>query len=158
MLRATLLGALSGGRAAAPIAQLAKHAENAGIAQESAAWRALQRPALRRALRLSMWAELVGDMLPGVPSRLAPPSLAGRCVSGALSGAAVFAAGRRPVLAGALLGGVAAYFGALLTHRFRVGGDASDRPHRLRGLVEDALVVGTSSRVARATVHAASAT
>ncbi|UJR79890.1 DUF4126 family protein [Sandaracinus amylolyticus] len=157
VMRAALLGALCGGRAATPLAQLSKHARKAEIVSDRAAWRALQRPTLRRLLRLSMWAELIADKMPGVPSRLALPSIAGRCVTGALSGATAFAADRRSMLAGALIGGAAAYAGAVITHRFRVGRDPSDSPHRVRGLVEDAFVVGGASRVARATVHAASA-
>lgn len=145
--RAALIGALCGFRSLVPIAQLAKQhqrAEGAG-----GPWPLLQRKPVRALIRTSMLSELVMDKLPGVPSRLSPPVLAGRFVTGAIGGAAVFAAARRSLLLGALVGAAAAYAGAVVGHRLRVGRDERERPHPFRGVVEDAVVISAASRATR---------
>ncbi|GIF68952.1 hypothetical protein Ais01nite_69870 [Asanoa ishikariensis] len=57
-------------------------------------------------------AELVGDKLPGTPSRLMPRSLAIRITSGALGGAALALRTRGNPALGALCGGVGAVVGS----------------------------------------------
>jgi len=146
--RAALMGALCGVRSLVPLAQLARQHERAHGA--GGPWPLLTRRPVRALLTASMIAELFVDKMPGVPSRLAPPALAGRLVAGAISGAAVFSAARRPTLTGALLGAAAAYGGAVLAHRMRVGEDTQERPHVVRGVIEDRLAIAAATRAARA--------
>lgn len=146
--RATWIGALCGVRSLVPLSHLARQHERAGGA--GGPWSLLARWPVRALLRASMMTELVVDKLPGVPSRLAGPAIAGRLVSGAVGGAAVYAAVRRRPLVGALLGALAAYGGAVVAHRLRVGEDAKERPHVVRGVIEDAFVVSAASRAAQA--------
>ena len=56
--------------------------------------------------------EMVGDMLPKVPSRTSPPALAARIVSGAFVGWMLCAFNGGPPVAGALLGVAGALVGA----------------------------------------------
>ena len=59
------------------------------------------------------------DLRPNVPNRTAPGSLIARIISGALSGACLFAAVHRSWIAGGLLGAVAAVIGAFAGYHAR---------------------------------------
>lgn len=96
--------------------------------------------------------ELVADKLPNAPSRLTPPALAARAISGALAGAAVTRSRRT----GALLGAAAALAGATAGVRARMTlGNTSGPPDFAIAIIEDvtaALIAGfaTSPRDRRA--------
>jgi len=85
--------------------------------------------------------ELIVDKLPFTPSRLNAGPLASRIVSGAICGLAVCGAVKRPLAAGALLGGLGAIAGALAGHHVRKS-LSREMPDFAVGLVEDALAVG----------------
>ncbi|MBU8899763.1 hypothetical protein KRR26_29545 [Corallococcus sp. M34] len=93
--------------------------------------------------------ELVVDKLPFAPPRIAPPALAGRLASGAFTGATLARAKRQPVLAFAVMGGLAAlassfaFYGLrqLATQRLRV-------PDVVAALFEDGLTLLAGSRLA----------
>jgi uncharacterized membrane protein len=63
--------------------------------------------------------ELVTDKLPATPSRLAPPGLIARIVTGGLSGATVAAAGGGAWIVGAILGALGGVVGAFVGNRTR---------------------------------------
>lgn len=93
--------------------------------------------------------ELITDQLPTTPSRTVPVQFITRILSGALTGAAIGAAGDSLVI-GALLGGVGATVGTLggravrsaLATRF-----GNDRP---AALIEDAVAVAAALLIGRA--------
>ena len=101
--------------------------------------------ASRRLTELAM-SELIRDKLPFTPGRLNIGSLASRITSGAICGATVFGAVRRPLGKGALLGGLGAMAGTL-------GGHYSRKNLRLHmrdfgaGLLEDGFAVGGSALI-----------
>src|SRR6266581_4713273 len=63
--------------------------------------------------------ELIADKLPFTPNRLNAGPLASRIASGAICGAAVCGAVKRPLAEGALLGGLGAIAGALAGYHVR---------------------------------------
>ena len=63
--------------------------------------------------------ELMADKLPMVPKRTAPAPLIARVVTGALSGACLCAAAGKLLIAGILIGGIGAVFGAFLGYNVR---------------------------------------
>jgi len=73
--------------------------------------------------------------------------LASRIASGAICGAAVCGAVKRPLAAGALLGGLGAIAGALAGHHVRKS-LSRDMPDFATWLLEDALAVGGGALVA----------
>jgi uncharacterized membrane protein len=90
--------------------------------------------------------ELIRDKLPFTPSRLNIGSLASRITSGAICGATVFGALRRPLGKGALLGGLGAMVGTLGGHYTR-----QNLPPRMpdfgAGLLEDGFALGGSALI-----------
>jgi uncharacterized membrane protein len=87
--------------------------------------------------------ELVADQLPSTPSRTAPPGSIARIVLGALSGAAIAAAGVQAIAIGALLGaagGVAGAFGGYQIRTRLV--KALKVPDIVIALAEDAVAIG----------------
>jgi uncharacterized membrane protein len=63
--------------------------------------------------------ELIADKLPFTPSRLKAGPLASRVVSGAVCGATIYGVVERPLVEGAVLGGVGAIAGALAGYHTR---------------------------------------
>ena len=84
--------------------------------------------------------ELLADKLPFTTSRLSAGPLALRIASGAVCGAAVCTAVKKPVANGALVGGLAAIAGALAGHHIRKN-LSRDMPDFAAGLLEDAFAV-----------------
>ncbi|MET8150651.1 hypothetical protein ACIBSW_11225 [Actinoplanes sp. NPDC049668] len=132
--RAFLLGAACGGRSMAG---------PAAVALTAGPGRA------RRLIVAAAGAELVADKLPGVPSRLSPPALAGRLVTAGSSAAALArrngASAALPVLvavSGALAAGVA---GA----RWRAWAARGPLPPVAAAVLEDLAVVGAAAAAVR---------
>jgi len=99
--------------------------------------------ASRRAVWIAMLlagGELVADKLPAAPNRTDPLSLAARVSSGALCGAVVSRVAKRDVIAGALLGGLAAAGSTFLTFHWRRK-LADSIPAPLAAIAEDAAVI-----------------
>jgi uncharacterized membrane protein len=124
----------------------------------SIAWAGRRRPQvpgpLGRALgaRAAPWVlgalavfELGADQWPRLPARIAPPSLVGRMVSGAVVGGAL---GRDRAGRGAAVGAVSAAASAFASYGLR---RAANRrlPNSLSGLLEDALVLGAGAALVR---------
>ena len=85
--------------------------------------------------------ELIADKLPFTPSRLKAGPLASRIVSGAVCGATIYGVVKRPLIEGAVLGGVGAIAGAFAGYhmRKRLSRDMPDLGVAAR---EDALAIG----------------
>ena len=94
-------------------------------------------PARGAAAALAVTGELTADKLPGMPSRLQPPSLAVRCAAGAGAGAALARRARGSAILPTLLGGAAALAGSYAGVAWRESAWARTSPLRA-ALVEDA--------------------
>jgi uncharacterized membrane protein len=87
--------------------------------------------------------ELVMDKLPTTPSRTSAVPLTARIVLGALSGAAICAAGGASIIAGAILGIVGALAGAFAGYQVRHKLTADLKlPDIVVALAEDAVAIG----------------
>jgi uncharacterized membrane protein len=88
-------------------------------------------------------AEIVNDKLPATPSRLAPPSLVIRSLTGALAGTSLAVAAGQSVLLGIVLGALGAlagsFVGYYVRHGIVTGLKLSDFPI---ALLEDAIAIG----------------
>ena len=141
-IQALGLGAIAGMRAVAAPALLSHYLNNdpAG-ALYNTPLRYLQRPLVATSLKLLAGAELIGDKLPVTPDRIAPSQLAVRVLSGAVVGATVAGANRKPKVTGAMLGiigALAASYGFYFLRK-KVG-EKSGLPNIALGLMEDALM------------------
>lgn len=152
VLRAALLGVAAGGRTTAPGVVLAW-----APPPSPGPLRRLTGTRGRLGAAVAFAGELVGDKLPQTPSRLDPPALAGRVVSGAVAGAALALKDhpqplgsllRGPVGLGALVaGGAGAVAGSYLGSAWRASAPfASDVP---AALLEDAAVLAAASVAVR---------
>lgn len=142
-LRSIGLGLLTGSRTLAVLAALSSRLAR----KQPAGWRVplrwLTNPGIARLLQFMAAAELIGDKLPNTPARTEPESLAGRTLSGALTGTLFSAAKGRSKLVGGLTGALSALGGAFLgyhTRRYTV--EKSGLTDPVIALVEDAVVLG----------------
>jgi uncharacterized membrane protein len=88
-------------------------------------------------------AEIVNDKLPATGSRLAPPSLAIRSLTGALAGTALAAAAGQSVIVGIVLGALGALAGSFLGYHIRRGiVNGLKVPDFPIALLEDAIAIG----------------
>jgi uncharacterized membrane protein len=85
--------------------------------------------------------ELIADKLPFTPSRLKAGPLATRIVSGAVCGATIYGVVKRPLIEGAVLGGVGAIAGAFAGYQMRKR-LRRDMPDVGVAVLEDALAIG----------------
>ena len=85
--------------------------------------------------------ELIADKLPFTPSRLKAGPLASRVVSGAVCGATIYGVVKRPLMEGAILGGVGAIAGAFAGYHMRKR-LSRDMPDLGVAALEDALAIG----------------
>jgi uncharacterized membrane protein len=85
--------------------------------------------------------ELIADKLPFTPSRLKAGPLATRIVSGAVCGATIYGVVKRPLIEGAVLGGVGAIAGAFAGYHMRKR-LSRDMPDLGVAALEDALAIG----------------
>jgi len=88
-------------------------------------------------------AEIINDKLPATGSRLAPPALIARSITGALAGSALAIGASQSVLLAIVLGAVGALAGAFVGYQVRrqivVGLKIPDFPV---ALLEDAIAIG----------------
>jgi uncharacterized membrane protein/uncharacterized protein (UPF0548 family) len=99
-----------------------------------------------RVLGVLAASELTADKTPWIPSRISPPALVGRALSGALTGAAVASPHRHLSVGRALLGAAAAVASSFAFYKLRqLATRRLGLPNGVAGLVEDAtaLVLGT---------------
>ena len=85
--------------------------------------------------------ELIADKLPFTPSRLKAGPLATRIVSGAVCGATIYGVVKRPLIEGAVLGGVGAIAGAFAGYHMRKR-LSRDMPDLGVAVLEDAFAIG----------------
>jgi uncharacterized membrane protein len=85
--------------------------------------------------------ELIADKLPFTPSRLKAGPLASRIVSGAVCGSTIYGVVKRPLMEGAVLGGVGAITGAFAGYHTR-NRLSRDKPNLGVAVLEDALAIG----------------
>ena len=151
LLRAALLGVLSGSRSAMPLAVLALTQGTEEARGGWQRWRLFRSPLGRGALVAAGVGELVGDKLPATPSRVDAGPLFGRAVSGAVAGIALAGTGRRGTpVAAALAGASGALVGSWLFYRARKAVvEKTGLPDVAVALVEDALAVSGSFAVVR---------
>ncbi len=111
---------------------------------------ALGSPKISALLRLLMVGEMIADKTPFIPARTSAPALTGRALSGALVGAALFAAaGQRPAV-GAMLGVPPAIVAAYAGEKFRVRGpEKLGVPSSVLGLLEDGIVLSFGTHLLR---------
>jgi uncharacterized membrane protein len=140
-VRAGLLGIATGGRSTAGPVALAVSRQS-GDPSARPPLSLLGRQLSRASAGVAYAGELVADKLPVTPSRLQPPSLALRVVSGATSGWALAQRHRAPVGVPALLGGLGALAGSVAGARWRAHAASAGRPDLAAALAEDAAVAG----------------
>ncbi|MFJ3379268.1 DUF4126 family protein [Curtobacterium sp. NPDC090217] len=147
--RALLLGILSGGRSATPLALLALNRDRKELTGAWQDWPMFRTQLGRGLLVAGAVGELVGDKLPKTPSRIAVAGLIGRAGSGALVGAAIATTGKRDRrVEGAVLGAVGALIGSFAGYFLRKAiGTTTGLRDPLVALGEDAAVIAGSSKV-----------
>ena len=142
--QAAALGAVAGMRsmlAPALFHRFAAQNKKEGI--HSSAPTVFDSPHVGALLDVMALGELAVDKLPKTPSRLSPPSLVIRAASGALVGGALFAGGRKPSAAGAIVGGLAAVAASFAFYHLRQTLDKkTGLPDPAIALAEDALARG----------------
>lgn len=141
--RAAGLGAIAGLRSMASPALLSRAMRSGGIEELwDTPFAALGYPKVSTTLQLLMVGEMVADKTPFIPSRTSVPALLGRALSGALVGAALFAAERRRPPSGAVLGALSATAAAYAGEKFRTkGAEKLGVPDQILGLLEDGVVL-----------------
>ena len=143
LLRAAGLGAVAGLRSMAAPAALSRTAQRGDLeGLRDTPLALLGSRKVSTLLSLFEVGELIGDKLPVMPSRTLPPPLIGRGASGALVGAALFAAARRRGATGGVLGAVSALAGAYAGELLRtLGAQRLGVPDLPLALVEDAIAL-----------------
>ncbi len=94
--------------------------------------------------------ELIGDKLPQTPARIAPVGLIARCLSGALTGGAIYKSAGFDSLSGALIGSAAAACSTFAWYFGRKKADtATGIPDPIIGGAEDLLTIGAGIALIR---------
>ena len=102
-------------------------------------------------LKLLAAGEMAGDKTPFIPNRTDPSALAGRVLSGALSGAALADSRGGSPLGAALIGSATALGSTFLAYNLRrEAGRRSGIPDFLLGLVEDVVVLTAGAKITAA--------
>uniref|UniRef100_A0A942SWU9 DUF4126 family protein n=1 Tax=Neobacillus citreus TaxID=2833578 RepID=A0A942SWU9_9BACI len=149
LVRTLVLGIMSGGRSATPLAVLALNHDRSALKGAWQDWKVFSTPLGRGLLVASAVGELIGDKLPKTPNRISPSGLVGRIGAGALAGAALGTTGKRDLrIEGAILGGLGAVVGSFVgwAARKAVGG-ATKLPDPVVALAEDAATIAGSVKV-----------
>jgi uncharacterized membrane protein len=138
------LGAVAGVRSMSAPALLSRAASRGDIGGiEGTPFAFLASPRAARILTVLAVGEALADKLPFSPDRISPPGLIGRMASGALVGAALFAAAERRTTLGAGLGLLAAAAASYPSYYLRVKTQEKlGAPNWAVGLVEDVLAEG----------------
>lgn len=139
------LGAIAGIRSLSATAILSHELSNTPkeILQRSPL-RYLQAWPVATGLKYLAATEIAGDKVPGVPNRIALPSLLVRTASGALVGAAIFTANRDKGVKGALIGGLAAVAVTYGSFYLRKSLSKNTKvPDTVLGFIEDAIMLSS---------------
>lgn len=102
-----------------------------------------------RILKVLAAGEMVADKVPGIPDRVDLPSLAGRALSGALTGAALASYERRPTMPIALVSALSAVGAAYAMFYTRQYGSHHILREPYLGFLEDGIAVGAGLRLLR---------
>lgn len=105
----------------------------------------MQSPVTANVFKVLAAGELIGDKLPTAPNRIEASGLIGRCIAASLAGASIYKAAGKPLLGGALLGGITAVgttYGAFNLRKWLRKESNIYDPYL--GLAEDALAIGTA--------------
>lgn len=147
MIRSLLIGLVSGQRALAPLATVADAARRGALPRDNGAPALLGHPLVAGGIAAVALAELGGDKMKSAPNRTVPSGLIARSLTSAVAGMAL--APRRQRVAGALVATAAAVGSSYLGLHWRLR--AMQRwGQTATGLVEDALVVGSSAAIVNA--------
>lgn len=142
LLLAFLIGVIAGLRALTPPAAVAWAGFGHGILHNTPFSFMGRLPAAIIFTALALF-ELVNDQRPSTPSRLKPPGLIARIVTGGLCGACLASAEAQSIAIGAVLGAVGGVVGAFAGYYARTGLvkalKVSDLPI---ALLEDAVAIG----------------
>ena len=117
---------------------------------ESSGFRLIQTINTSKVFKVLAAGELIGDKLPNTPNRTSAGGLTGRILSGSLAGATVYKASGKQPLIGALIGGsaaVASAFGCMLLRKAL--GKSTSIPDPYIGALEDVIVIGAATALAR---------
>ncbi|NYH55436.1 Na+/H+ antiporter NhaD/arsenite permease-like protein [Nocardiopsis arvandica] len=106
-------------------------------------------PGKRAAMALAALGEFSGDKIPGIPSRLVLPSLAGRVFSAGTGGALLARSLGAPVALGAVLAAAATPVGAAAGVGWRRYWSGTGRPGWVGGLLEDVCAVALAGAACR---------
>jgi uncharacterized membrane protein len=137
---ALLIGAVAGIRAMTAPAVVSWMAR-AGLLHLNQTWLAfLATSWMAWTLTVLAIGELVADQLPSTPSRTAPPGVAARLFTGAISGATI--ASTYSMAAGALAGIVGALIGTFGGHAFRLRMSKRFGRDRPAAMIEDLIAIG----------------
>ena len=151
LVRTLVLGILSGGRSATPLAVLALNHDRSSLKGSWQQWKVFSTPLGRGLLVTSAVGELIGDKLPKTPNRISPTGLVGRIGSGALAGAALGTTGKRDLrIEGAILGGLGALVGSFVGWGARKLVGSVGLPDPVVALAEDAATIAGSVKVVTA--------
>ncbi len=148
LLRASILGVMSGMRAASGVATLSRHAVIQPDGFAKTVFKPLASPGVSKLITLGQIGEMVVDKLPFLLSRMEPQPLIGRLFAGGVSGAATLREAGKPVVPGILIGASSALVGSYVFYLLRrETGKALHLPDFVVALAEDAAVFGFGALV-----------
>jgi uncharacterized membrane protein len=153
LTRALLLGILSGGRSATPLAVLGLHQDDKHLAGDWQKWKTFDSSLGRAGLVVGAAGEIIGDKMPKTPNRIAFPALLGRIGAGAFVGLALGTttkSGKSDLrIEGAIVGAIGALVGSYVAWAARkaVG---TVLPDPVVAVAEDVAVIAGSRAVVRA--------
>ncbi|QWS33280.1 DUF4126 family protein [Curtobacterium aetherium] len=153
LTRALLLGILSGGRSATPLAVLGLHQDDKHLAGDWQKWKTFDSSLGRAGLVAGAAGEIIGDKMPKTPNRIAFPALLGRIGAGAFVGLALGTttkSGKSDLrIEGAIVGAIGALVGSYVAWAARkaVG---TVLPDPVVAVAEDVAVIAGSRAVVRA--------
>lgn len=143
------LGAIAGMRSMTAPALLSNElSKTPTAALAGSPLRYLQRGPVATGLKLMAASELIGDKMPGIPDRIAPPVLLSRAASGALVGATIFTVHRDSWVKGAAIGAaaaVAATYGSFYLRKLM----NKYAPNAVSGALEDALTLASGLAITK---------
>jgi uncharacterized membrane protein len=143
LLRASILGIMSGMRATSGVATLSRHAVIQPDGFAKTVFKPLASPGVSKLITLGQIGEIVVDKLPFLPSRTDPRPLIGRMFAGGVSGAATLREAGKPVVLGVLVGAISALVGSYVFYWLRrETGKALHVPDPVVAVAEDAAVFG----------------
>jgi uncharacterized membrane protein len=148
LLRASILGVMSGMRAASGVATLSRHAVIQPDGFAKTVFKLLASPGLSKLITLGQIGEMAVDKLPFLPSRTEPQGLIGRMFAGGVVGAAVLREAGKPMVLGILIGASSALVSSFAFYLLRrETGKALHLPDPIVAVAEDAAVFGFGALV-----------